>query len=93
MKRPRDLTEWMPTNGLRPNARLSLTRMLIGGEYRSSTGRFYNDKTKLNSLFQPRKISTIEMSIVEHFMDTCSRSWDLYSHWLENMKLEERETE
>ena len=40
LKGPRFLTEWMPTNGVRPNARLSLTRMLIGGEYRSSTGRF-----------------------------------------------------
>ena len=40
LKGPRYLTEWIPTNGLRPNARLSLTRMLIGGEYKSSTGRF-----------------------------------------------------
>ena len=51
---PRDLTEWIPTNGLRPNARLSLTRMLIGGEYISSTGKFYRKykgKDGLKSLF------------------------------------------
>ena len=36
----RCLTEWIPTNGFRPNVRLSRTRMLIGGEYTSSTGKF-----------------------------------------------------
>ena len=29
---PSCLTEWIPTSGFRPNARLSRTRMLIGGE-------------------------------------------------------------